>query len=379
MSLPGAYTGPAGSFPMLSPKELEQMEAPLMALASKAGDLRRLLHVFFAFLNRRTDFYLVPNQLDVEEDIPLKMGFKEGDAEKLLLAAFRQFPLRRMPRQGGGGAAAAAAKGGKGGVTTKQKGDSSKNKSANATTTADIPKKSTDGDAGKSSQKKENDKASSADESSKSLSSSKKKNKELEDPMADVRYTEEGKQKPVGNGGSTNRYRWTQTINETSVIIGVPEGTRGKDLDVIIKASSLSVRLTKAPPKKENEDEAPSPILLEGDLVEKIRTDESTWSLEGGALVLTLDKVKKTWWETVLIGDEKIDTTLVDSTRKIGEYDDATQGAIRKILFDQRQERLGLPTSDEILGKKLIPPLPPGVEYIDKETLDANTSKKNDS
>ena len=30
------------------------------------------------------------------------------------------------------------------------------------------------------------------------------------------------------------------------------------------------------------------------------------------------------------------------------EYDGETQGAIRKVLFDQRQKQLGLPTSDDL-------------------------------
>ena len=90
---------------------------------------------------------------------------------------------------------------------------------------------------------------------------------------------------------------------------------------------------------------------------------------------------------------------MIDSTSKISEYDHATQGMIRKVLFDQRQDRLGLPKSDDILREEAvakmmngetdiipptppptlgsisssmmisrdnIPPLPPGVEYIDK-------------
>lgn len=74
--------------------------------------------------------------------------------------------------------------------------------------------------------------------------------------------------------------------------------------------------------------------------------------------------------------DDKIDTTLVDSRRHIHTYDESTQAAIRKILFDERQRKLGLPTSDEILRKDgggqqgLVPPLPNGVEYITKETLE---------
>ena len=78
----------------------------------------------------------------------------------------------------------------------------------------------------------------------------------------------------------------------------------------------------------------------------------------------------------------------MDKTHKISDYDEATQGMIRKILFDQRQERLGLPTSDEIEGtqkekgvkmatsatvKKFdggeLKELPPGVEFIDKHNF----------
>jgi hypothetical protein len=81
-----------------------------------------------------------------------------------------------------------------------------------------------------------------------------------------------------------------------------------------------------------------------------------------------------------LVGDEKIDTELVDSRRHISDYDEATQGQIRKILFDQNQYHKGLPSSDELLGTgkstAAIPELPPGVEYIDKKKLDAVQDSK---
>jgi len=191
----------------------------------------------------------------------------------------------------------------------------------------------------------------------------KKESIKKDDVPFNVRTTEEGKQIPIENGGITKRYQWTQTLEEASVILKVPSGTRGKDLDVSFKSSFLSIRF-------KNEQAHSSPILLEGDLFEKIRIEESTWSLEGAALLLTLDKRKQSWWETVIIGDEIIDTTMVDSTRKIGTYDEATQAYIRKILFDQRQERLGKPTSNEILGANIPKSLPPGIDYIDQAKLD---------
>ena len=336
MSLP--YPKTVTGMPAVDPKTLAAMDAPMIDLANRSGgDLRQLLYAFFSFLHRRTDFYLVPNEEDQEDGIPLEMGFREGDAEKLLLAAFRQFPLLRMPRKGTSAAA-------------KDVGSSEKTSSFDGSSGSEAHPSF---ETASSSSKKDVNTANTAKAPAK---------KAKKDQVNEIRLTEEGLQIPVGNGGVTKRYTWTQTIDEATVLVAVPEETKGKDLSVSIKPSTISVRV------KTTEGESSTRTLLEGDLVEKIRTDESTWSLEGGVLVLTLDKLKKTWWETVLVGDDKIDTTLVDSRRRIDEYDSSTQAAIRNILFDQRQERLGLPTSKEIAGT--TPPLPKGVEYIDKSTLD---------
>jgi hypothetical protein len=316
----------------MSPKQLEAMEAPLIALANSAGgDLRMLMYGFFSFLHRRTDFYLVPNDADIKEG-KSKMGFLEGEAEKLLLAAFRQFPLRRMPRQQ------------QQHVTDKP-----------AQEDEPVPflgKKQVPPPALKD---KEKDTATSVAPDKKFAT------KKAEDET--ILYTEEGLQVPVGNGGSTKRFKWTQTIDECTVLVGLPEGIRAKELDVSIKASSIHAKT-----KSKNADGEVT-VFVEGALVEKVKPDECTWSLEGGVLLLILYKVKKTFWATIIEGDEKIDTSQVDSRRHISEYDEATQGQLRKIMFDQKQQEKGLPSSDELIGKRTIPPMPPGVEYIDSEKL----------
>ncbi len=369
MSLP--YPSSGSTKPItLSAKEQEEWDAPLIALAQKSGgDLRRLSYAFFSFLHRRTDFYMVPNEFDVKENIPLKMGFKEGDAEKLLLASFRQFPLRRMPRM------STMNNNGKKNETSPTK---SPTKTQPNTTTTTATNNNDVSKSGSSSigikmpiSEKESEVTNnvSNNNNSTTTTTTKKdevKNKQVkddDDKDDDVRYSEDDKQIPVGNGGKSKSkgFRWTQTIYECSIILPVPEGTRGRDLKVTLKSQMIQVQL------KDNKK-----VLLEGTLKQKIRPDESTWTLEGGVLVLALDKGAKSWWE-VVFDDEKeedrVDTTLIDTKRNISEYDDATQGMIRKILFDQRQERLGLPTSEEILEKKpQIPPLPPGVEYYDKRT-----------
>jgi hypothetical protein len=340
MSLPSPSPA-TGSQPPVDPRVLQAMEAPLIDLVKKSGgDLRTLLYAFFSFLHRRTDFYVV-----MDEDPAVKtMGFREGDAEKLLLAAFRQFPLRQIK-----GAPPASTVSSSSGQSPKKKDDAAQE--------MEIERKSLE-------EKSDNvAKKATAPSTADEIASAK------------PRLTEEGLQIPEGNGGVTDTYRWTQTLEETTVVLAVPEGTRGKDLDVTLKSTFASAKM-KTPLAGEDQPKT----LLEGTLVDKINVGESTWSLEGGALLLVLQKTKPTWWETVLEGDPKIDTSLVDSTRRIDSYDESTQAAIRKILFDQRQQRLGLPTSDEILCEKgekpPMPPMPPGVEYIDKDTLDKAEKNK---
>jgi hypothetical protein len=318
----------------MDPQKQQAMDAPLIALATQSGgDLRQLLFAFFSFLHRRTDFYLVPHPDDLREGTAPKMGFREGDAENLLLAAFRQFPLRRMPRQGGS-------------VT----GNSvQSNRSANSGASREREGKSID--TGNGSRK--------STKSSKSKKSEVTVNKVM-DLMEGIELSPKGLQVPIGNGGSTKRYKWTQSLEECTLLVPMPAGTNGKNLSVNLNNNSITVQTKKPLPG----DNAPR-MILSGNLGEHIRPDESTWYLEDGVLVICLEKVRPKFWDLVFVGDEKIDTTLIDSKRHIDEYDQETQGMIRKILFDIRQERLGLPTSDEIQGK-----MPPGVEYIDKRALD---------
>jgi N-terminal conserved domain of Nudc./CS domain len=472
MSLPIPSTGrsasssssSASSYTRMDPKQVEMMDGPLIALTEQCGgDLRRLLYAFFGFLHRRTDFYLVhprPDESVVASDgttdgLPPPpaaptMGFPEGDAEKLLIAAFRQFPLRRIaPRSAGGRQqqqqpspptsasnrgttnappvppgrssssthhAEDAAKTNK--ATTKD-GDATKKCDRHDDAAAPAPEPPVSpieaaiaiaaGEARKGAPHGEERGAGATDDDEEDGqrpgATAAVVAKTSSSNMDGVRYSsddedgddddhkEDGNrgrrrrlQIPVGNGGSTPRYKWTQTLEEVTVLVGVPDSLRGRDFDVVISPKRLSIR-SKVRPLMPGGAEASNdehhdhhrhhPItFVDGTLVETIRPDESTWTVEGGVMILTLDKVKKTFWPTVIEGDERIDTNLVDSRRHIGDYDEVTQGQIRKTIFDQNQYHKGLPDSDEISGRKpKIPDLPPGVEYIDQKKLDEEYPK----
>ena len=348
-------------------------------------------YAFFSFLNRRTDFYCI-----MPDPVPGgRMGFKEGQAEQILLASFRQFPLRKInPPKG----STAAGNGDDRAVVVKAKGSTSSLEGNQTSLNKNVPKKEVP------SVEKKPAKVS-ADNVSKHPSDNEKNKVNIDDtttaaatkpaakgisPKSDtIRYTDEGKQIPIGNGGSTSRYVWTQTLEEVTVHIPLPEGIRAKDLDVKIGTNSLSI-CQKG--EKNTSSESTNVIPpIEGTLFAKIRPSESTWTLESSkqkitTLQLILDKYQKTWWSIVLSGDTPlIDTTMVDSTRHIDTYDDKTQAEIRRIMHDQRQERLGLPTSSDEMLKDLPPmptgekvSLPAGVEYIDGETLDKATISDNE-
>ena len=80
-----------------------------------------------------------------------------------------------------------------------------------------------------------------------------------------------------------------------------------------------------------------------GEFEDAIRRSESMWTLcsdgiGGPQLVLSLEKTRKTWWKSAVIGHPEIDTTKVDSKQSIDEYDEATQATIRKLMFEQKEK-----------------------------------------
>ena len=116
------------------------------------------------------------------------------------------------------------------------------------------------------------------------------------------------------NGAKTSKYNWSQSITNVDVQVKLPEGTVAKMLKVDIKASSIKVTLKSAA--------ASDPPIMEGQFDGKVKPEDSFWSVEEKKyLNLNLEKAGEAIWKTVLKGDEEIDTTKVDNSKRIDEFD----------------------------------------------------------
>lgn len=142
-------------------------------------------------------------------------------------------------------------------------------------------------------------------------------------------------------------HRWSQTIDEVVVFLDCsPYSTRVKGKDVRCEVGKKSIHVSLAPAPSSAD---PPPLLIKGELFAEVLQDDVVWHIEDGKFVtVTMEKRKKTWWKSALVGDAEIDTQKVDSTCSIDDYDQPTQAAIQKLMFDQHQKIQGKPTSDEL-------------------------------
>ncbi|CEL98453.1 unnamed protein product [Vitrella brassicaformis CCMP3155] len=314
----------------------------LLGLARHHEGIEPLLETFFSFLERRTDFFHIMTERGE------KMGFVPGRAEEMLKDTFqkyqRQYISRVQPslpaklRQLSDKLPSPNHKNGGGNnnkkyelapvnpslltpVTTSARVDSGPS-SPIPTAEMDRPLELRNG----------NPQAMPEDTTPENTSSR----------AAETHETpEEAKHISTWNGGETGRYRWSQTFTEVTVEVPVSR-CHAKDITVDIGGQTLKVSCR-------------GEVIVEGTLYDKILKEDSTWSLEDGErVVVTLFKTKETWWKCVIEGDPEIDPTKVESSKRIEDFDDETQGAIRKIVFDQNQKAQGLPTSDQIKTANLL-------------------------
>ncbi|XVE64387.1 hypothetical protein DITRI_Ditri07aG0096800 [Diplodiscus trichospermus] len=148
-----------------------------------------------------------------------------------------------------------------------------------------------------------------------------------------------------GNGLDLEKYSWTQTLQEVTVNVPVPSGTRSRSVVCEIKKNHLKFGLKGQPP------------VIDGELFQSVKPDDCYWSIEDNcSLSILLTKHNQMeWWKSLVKGDPEIDTQKVEpENSKLSDLDPETRQTVEKMMFDQRQKAMGLPTSDELQKQEIL-------------------------
>lgn len=291
------------------------------------GGVPEMLEVIFSFLARKTDFYTGGNEGEAKKMLLDKFGKHEAAAKKEKEAKEERF--REMNRK------------------QKERAEKEKRKleedmrKAEEKEDADAPRiaEVTDEEAEKFMKEEKEAKKAPKEETNavpdQTTTNGTDKSAEEEEDEDD-----KGKMKPnAGNGADLDKYSWTQTLEEVELRVPLPTPCRARDLVVDIGKKKLKVQLKGA-----------SEALVDGELEAEVKVEDCIWNLEDRrSVLLSLYKVNKmSWWSRLVKSDPEINTKKVQpENSKLSDLDGETRSMVEKMMFDQRQKEMGLPTSDE--------------------------------
>lgn len=149
-----------------------------------------------------------------------------------------------------------------------------------------------------------------------------------------------------GNGFRTERYSWSQSLTDATLLFPVPAATRAREVAVEFKAKRLRVSVKGAG------------VLLDVELPYRVRAEDCNWTLTdedgstagGRCLTVFLQKEEGMhWWDSVAVsGEPKLDMSKIEpENSKLSDLDGETRKTVEKMMYDQRQKQAGLPTSEE--------------------------------
>ncbi|TMW69378.1 hypothetical protein Poli38472_001534 [Pythium oligandrum] len=288
----------------------DRFDGLLLNMAQTQRGIEPLLDTVFSFLRRKTDFFSGATPQVIEETVLNAVRKQAALAEKDQFHKKQQEEEKRKLRE------------------KKLAEEALKKKQKTAVESKPAPRFE-----------------EVTDEQAEEIKSAAEK-KDDKEPSPDKDGDEEDKEPaPVGNGGQTDKYVWTQTLQEAQVNFAVPDGTKSRQVSVDITASRLKVGL------KGGE------TFVDGLLFKKVKVDDSFWTIEdGNRICVYLQKDNQMeWWKTIIQGDPEIDTQKVQpENSKLSDLDSDTRQTVEKMMFDQRQKQLGLPTSDEMQKQEIL-------------------------
>ncbi|EDW78846.1 uncharacterized protein Dwil_GK12498 [Drosophila willistoni] len=298
--------------------EEEQFDSVLLALATKhRGGVPDFLHTLASFLRRKTDFYT---------------GANPAEWEKLLLDVFRKESKLALADH----EAAQRIKQEKERIEFE-----ARQKEMNESKICDI----TDEEAAAIIKEEQDKKRPNVPDTTASAGGDSSSREDISKPIEKVEdeteKSELGKLLPnAGNGCTLDKYMWTQTLQEVELKIhfDVISSLKARDIVVNIGKKTLKVGLKGQEP------------IIDGELCGEVKQEESVWVLQDSkTVIITLEKINKmNWWSRLVTTDPEISTRKINpEPSKLSDLDGETRSMVEKMMFDQRQKEMGLPTSDD--------------------------------
>ncbi|CAD2101895.1 nuclear movement protein, putative [Plasmodium vinckei brucechwatti] len=304
----------------------EKFDFLMLSIAKECGDINNFMNIFFSFLLRKTDFITNSKNIEQCEEVVLrvlKKHYKKKDEYLIKLKKeyekMDEEKRRLLERENN---------------INKTKNGNIKDKKMENSKVVEIEDDDDEDEIIKNSEKlKKYDK--------KNMNGS-GKNEKKEDQVNENNETcsendDDDSEPPKGNGGKTEKYTWTQTLGTVDMYIDVEEFIKTKDLKIDITFKKLCIKV------KNN-------IYIEGEFYKHIKPEDSIWTLEDNRIIhISIEKLNTMeWWATVIKGDSEIDVKkIVPENSRMEDLDSETRSVVEKMLYDQKQKALNLPTSEE--------------------------------
>lgn len=299
----------------MAAKAVDKFDGVLLSIAQECeGGVQEMLDIIFSFLARKTDFYT---------------GSTESAAEALIMEKFRKHGATAREER--------ARK--KAENEEKDRKMRERRRKEESEATAAVGNDSaqicevTEEEARKIEEEEKQKKEKQSSEVPKGENEAEKKKDEEEDE------DEKGKMKPnARNGADLPHYSWGQTLEEIELRVPLGGAYKAKDLVVNIEKKHLKVGIRG------------QPLIIDGEFPKEVKLEESAWIIEDKkALLINIEKKNKMeWWSRLVLTDPEINTKKVQpENSKLSDLDGETRGMVEKMMYDQRQKEMGLPTSDE--------------------------------